>query len=605
MGRVMSPILSDLNRKQQEAVVHWGSPLLILAGAGSGKTRVLTHRAAWFITEKGIPAEDILMLTFTNKASGEMRERINKLSSSSPASPWAGTFHSFCVRVLRQDGAQISISPSFAIYDDSDNLDALKEVALRLGLDKNFKVQIASSSISSSKNELIDCLEYSNFAVGEKQKQIAVLFREYQKLLKENNALDFDDLLFFTVKLFENKEILEKYRNRFPFVLVDEWQDTNKAQYQIVKFLAGRDRNLTVVGDASQSIYSWRGANYRNLIYLKKDFPDLTTINLEQNYRSTQTILDASYSVISKNTSHPILKLWTDNGSGERIKLYQAKSELDEASFIANEIEGAVAAGASYSDFAVLYRVNAQSRVLEEALLPRSIPYILVGGVRFYARAEIKDLISYLRLLVNPKDSVSKKRVLGLGKKRFEKFEEYFLSLNIATSATLEILDGVCQATSFLERFDPENEEDLGRLENIKELRSVAGQFSNIFEFLEQVALVESLNPSTSSGQDDFSGKVTLMTAHSAKGLEFPVVFMVGLEDGIFPHSRSLFDGEELEEERRLAYVGMTRAKRALYLTFATRRLIFGQRGFGVPSRFLADIPENLIENVDTYDDTA
>lgn len=586
-------ILLDLNPDQQEAVTHWGSPLLILAGAGSGKTKTLTHRAAHLAGKRGISPENIIMLTFTNKAGGEMRERIQRILGGK--APWAGTFHSFCARLLRIDGQNINISPSFVIYDTHDQEDAVKDVLKRLDL--KISPRSALTGISQAKNELINELEYGSFARDPWQKKMASVFLEYQRLLKKNQALDFDDLLLETVRLLRNKEVLRKYQNKFKYVLVDEWQDTNKAQYEIVKLLCSRDKGLTVVGDASQSIYSWRGANYRNINYLKDDFPNLTIINLEQNYRSTQNILDAAFGVINKNKSHPILELWTSNGKGELLKLYQARSELQEASFIIEQIKSLQDLGVDLSEIAILYRTNAQSRVLEEALLHAGIPYNLVGAVRFYERKEIKDVIAYLRLIVNPQDSVSRKRAEKVGKTRLKKLDE-LIGRELLSHTTLELLDKVLAVTGYLELYDLNNEEDIARLENIKELRSVAAEFPVISEFLEQVALVETVQNSKGVSKTRSSGGVTLMTVHAAKGLEFKAVFLVGLEEGLFPHSRALMDNEELEEERRLAYVAITRAKEKLYLTLASRRLIFGQRGTSVPSRFIQEIPEHLIENL-------
>lgn len=965
-----SPILDKLNEDQEKAVTHWGSPLLILAGAGSGKTRALTHRAAWLILEKNFAPENLLLLTFTNKSAGEMKERILKLLASQniTGSPYAGTFHSFSARVLRESGKYTAIPAGFVIYDTNDQIDIVKEVFQILDIDpKRFSPQSALSAISNAKNELIDPAEYSSIARGEWQLRAAEVYTEYQKFLKRNEALDFDDLLFETVKLFRTvPDVLEKYQHRFKYVLVDEWQDTNKAQYAITKLLVSKHGGLTVVGDAAQcllpgtkvhtllgkkdiekievgdsilaaagrgkvhsvpvqkvrasnyvgkvfhiktksgrilkatpnhiffarlsktankyyvylmfrndkgyrigiaktvrgvglknantglitrsnqesadkmwilrvcenraeanfweqwfvveygipitqeqvdqlyktidtkqrakklfkdfylyedyphhrpkgmasrispdrqivnftlfsdkrpsiqspwcghrvsintsheplklklnefksyirgakrntwrienvfwsyestlelaekvsqaggglpisysafiaddkkfkftpvshlretmevgtfhngkivvdeivsikteeyqgkvydldvsilhnyiangvvvhnSIYSWRGADYRNITYLTKDFPNLTTINLEQNYRSTQRILDAAHSVISRNKNHPILRLWTDNSGGERLKLYQARSELDEASFIAKEIQELTRKGVTFREMAVLYRTNAQSRVVEEALLHEGIPYILVGAVRFYERKEIKDVLAYLRLLVAPQDTVARKRIEKLGKGRVKRFDdfvenEYKQSLNeykesFENSTSLEILDKVLQVTGILELYDPNNEEDLNRLENIKELRSVATEFAKLPDFLEQVILAESVqNPRGTSqmASRERGSAVTLMTAHAAKGLEFLAVFVVGLEEGLFPHSRALMDADELEEERRLMYVGITRAKQLLYLTFANRRLIFGSRQSSLPSRFLSEIPENLLEGLQGAD---
>jgi DNA helicase-2/ATP-dependent DNA helicase PcrA len=406
-------------------------------------------------------------------------------------------------------------------------------------------------------------------------------------------------LLIKNVKLFkEVPEILEKWQRTLTHIFVDEWQDTNKIQYALTKQLVGkknlpasRQENITAVGDASQSIYSWRGADYRNINYLIRDYPDIKVINLEQNYRSTQNILDAANLIISKNTTHPILKLWTEKSAGAKIKLYPARNGFDEADFVVSETEMLLTLGKKYSDIAVLYRTNAQSRVLEEAFLHAGIPYTLVGGVRFYDRKEIKDVVSYIKYLVNPKDSVSRKRIEKIGLRRFEKLKEMG---TIEGLTTLDILDGVIQKTDYLALFQKESEENLARLENIKELRSVATEFPDINEFLENVALVESTNKPVSKS----TNVVTLMTLHAAKGLEFPVIFIVGMEEGLFPHSRSLMDTNQLEEERRLAYVGITRAKELLYLTYANSRLYFGEKISNPPSRFIMDIPENLIENL-------
>ncbi|MBI2405890.1 UvrD-helicase domain-containing protein [Candidatus Microgenomates bacterium] len=634
----MSTIVTNLNPRQQEAVTFLGGPLLILAGAGSGKTRVLTHRAAWLIKEKGIPPENLILVTFTNKAAGEMRERIKKLLTTRHQSlitpPLACTFHSFCARVLRSYGEHIGVPRHFVIYDEGDQQEAIKEVLTKLGMGVTaIKPSSVLTVISQAKNEMVTAEEYAQLSRGEWQRRVAVVYQEYEKLLREVGACDFDDLLLLAIKLFEeHPDIRERYQNIYQYVLVDEWQDTNRAQYRLTKLLAGTHRNLTVVGDASQSIYSWRGADYRNIEYLMRDFPNITVINLEQNYRSTQTILDAAFHVISKNRTHPILKLWTENDKGEKITLYQAHSELEEAAFVVNGINRLMAQRSngqivnentshsaiqpsnhlSYRDFAVLYRTNAQSRVLEEAMLHAGIPYVLIGGVRFYDRREVKDVLAYLRLLVNPKDSVSQKRAEKLGKNRLKKFTTLRHSLDDKLT-TLEILDSVLDTTGYLNLYDTDDPEDAARLENIKELRSVAAEFPDVYEFLEQVALVETAQTNKGVIRDaarlpalskSNGGQVTLMTAHAAKGLEFPIVFIVGLEEGLFPHSRSQNDEEELEEERRLCYVGITRAKQKLFLTFADRRLLFGQRTSNIPSRFLSDIPEELFEQSVSFTQT-
>lgn len=591
-------LLDELNPPQRQAVTFGNGPLLILAGAGSGKTRALTYRVAYLIREKGVNPEQILVVTFTNKAAGEMKERIYKLVGQIP--PLAGTFHSFCAKLLRQEGHLLGIPKNYLIYDIPDQLEAVKEVIGRLDLPADrYRPGSVLAVISQAKNELIGPEEYPAYARGEFQKKVAQVYKLYQNLLRDSKALDFDDLLFFTVKLFrQNGDILEKYQNRFRYILVDEYQDTNRAQYELTRLLAKKRGNLCVVGDASQAIYGFRGADYRNLLRLAQDFSELTTINLEQNYRSSQTILDAAHAVIARNTSHPVLHLWTAKDGGEKVKIYQARSELDEASLIIAKL---IEEGVSFSDAAVLYRTNAQSRVLEEAFLHAGIPYILVGGVRFYERREVKDCLAYLRLLANSDDLVSAKRVEKLGKRRLDKFLSYREKIEKEASAdktTLELLDGVLEATDYLSRFDEDNEQDLARLENIKELRSVAAQSPQLSAFLENVALVEQEQLPSHPVHDQGKNAVTLMTAHAAKGLEFPLVFIVGMEEGLFPHSRSMMSKDELEEERRLFYVGMTRAMEKLYLTFARRRLYFGQRAQNQVSRFLADIPEELVENL-------
>lgn len=586
-------LLNDLNSDQQAAVKHTDGPVLILAGAGSGKTRVLTYRVAYLIGEKHVPPEHILMLTFTNKAANEMKERIKKLLHTS-ATPFAGTFHALCVRILRADGKHIGIPDDFVIYDEQDQLDAIKDIMKRLDISsKNFNPGAVLHTISEAKNEMISPLEYPQYARGFFQETVATIYIEYQKALATNHALDFDDLLTCAVELFvKRKDIAGIYQEKYRYVLVDEYQDTNKVQYVLSKLLSARYRNICVVGDASQSIYRWRGADFRNIVNFKKDFPNTREFHLEQNYRSTQIILDAAYGVISKNTTHPILKLWTDNHGGDRILLYEARNEHDEATFIVQTI---LQANRPFNDFAILYRTNAQSRVLEEACLHAGIPYILVGGTRFYERREIKDVLAYLRLIANPKDMVSYRRVEKLGIRRLEKF----LKIKMVPITTLEILDHVLDVTKYLELYDANVEEEAYRLENIKELRSVATEFPVLKEFLETVALVETQEkrgPKTKTPHYT-QGSVTLMTLHAAKGLEFPVVFMIGMEEGLFPHARSLMEREEIEEERRLCYVGITRAKELLYLTYANRRLFFGTRTQNMISRFIADIPTHVLES--------
>lgn len=599
-------LLTHLNPQQKKAVVYNGGPLLVLAGAGSGKTRVLTYRVAYLLGEKIAKPEEILLLTFTNKASNEMKKRVKRLTGLVPT--FSGTFHSFCARFLRIEAPNVGIPRNFVIYDSNDTKDAIKEIIEDMDLSTDsYKPATIAAIISEAKTNMLSPVQYAEIANSDIQEVAFKVYNSYEKYLKKAGGLDFDDLLLTTVmSLKKDKEILKKWQKRLKFVFVDEWQDTNKIQYELTKLIVGDNKNLTVVGDASQSIYGWRGADFRNINNLVRDYKDIKVINLEQNYRSTQNILLAANSVIEKNSSHPILSLWTQNAKGEKIKVYRAKNGLDEASFIIEEIERLTSPNQSISynlkDAAILYRTNAQSRVFEEALLHAAIPYTLVGGVRFYERKEIKDVLSYLRLITNPKDSVSRKRAEKLGKRRFEAFKSLQQQLgNTTDKTTLEMLDLVISKTKYLEKYKNETEENLARLENIKELRSVATEFPDINEFLENVALVQGERTASSATEHADSGRVTLMTTHAAKGLEFPIVFIVGMEEGLFPHSRSLFDSGQLEEERRLAYVGITRAKKLVYLSFAERRLYFGQRVSNPPSRFLIDIPEELLDSAGNF----
>jgi DNA helicase-2/ATP-dependent DNA helicase PcrA len=567
-----------------------------LAGPGSGKTRVLTYRAAWLIQERQVSPENILLLTFTNKAAEEMKKRLQMiLRDDNTNLPFAGTFHSFCARILRIEGKYLGLPPNYLIYDEKDQLDTVKLAMKEIDIPTNeFKPASILATISQAKNELITVLEYPQYAQGYFQTTVARVYLTYQRLLKEYQALDFDDLLAETVRLFKKeKTILAKYQNRFQYILVDEYQDTNQAQYIITHLLAGKWHNLTVVGDASQAIYGFRGANFRNLTNLKKDYPNLKIINLEQNYRSTQNILAAANEVIKRNIGHPVLNLWTKNDTGELVVLYEARNEQDEALFVTQKISSEIIAAKPHSlnCFAVLYRTNAQSRVMEEVFLHAGIPYNLVGGTRFYERKEIKDCLAYLRLIANPKDIVSYKRIEKLGKRRLAKFLNFSEKIKPEKLSTLELLDKILGATGYFELYDQKDEEDLSRLENIKELRSVATEFSRLNDFLENVALVEQEYHGKEKGET-----VTLMTVHAAKGTEFPIVFLVGMEEGLFPHSRSIMEKEEIEEERRLCYVGMTRAKEKLYLTYTRRRLYFGQHSSNPVSRFISDIPPELLE---------
>lgn len=602
-------LLKHLNPVQQKAVITTSGPILILAGAGSGKTRVLTFKVAYLVLEKKISPENILMVTFTNKAAGEMKERISRLLTTNDqrlatSLPFAGTFHSLCAKILRREGKYLGISSNFVIYDEQDTKDVIKEIVTKLDLDKKkFNPGFIYNMISEAKNELISHMEYPQYVHGHFQQEVAKIYLQYQKILSNNNALDFDDLIFKTVELFRReKEALHRYQDKFHYILVDEYQDTNHAQYVLTKLLSGRWHNICVVGDASQSIYGWRGADYRNINNFQKDYKDVKIFHLEQNYRSHQNILDAAFAVISRNTSHPILKLRTDKLKTYPITVYQAQNEYKEAEFILNEIikSRLQHTNSQLSNFAVLYRTNAQSRVVEETLLHGALPYVLVGGVRFYERKEIKDVLSYLRLLYNPKDKVAQKRAEKLGKKRLECFwefqKEYEKNPHKDSMTTLENMDTILKVTQYLDLYDPKIEEDFSRLENIRELRSVATQFSTLSQFLENVALVEQeyLPEHPQNGQK--KDAVTLMTLHAAKGLEFHTVFMIGMEEGLFPHSRALLEFNELEEERRLCYVGITRTMEKLYLTYAENRLYFGQRNSNPVSRFIAELPEYLLE---------
>lgn len=589
--------LSDLNPQQQEAVVHTDGPCLIVAGPGSGKTRVLTHRIAYLIQEKKIPPENILAVTFTNKAANEMKERVAKMASTSP--PWMGTFHSLCARILRKKGWAIGLEPSFVIYDEADTKDLMRSLMKKRDLStQKYNPGSILALISAAKNELIGPETYATYAYGPFQKLVAELYPQYQKALRENRALDFDDLLLETIQLFNHSaETLSYYQDQFLYLLVDEYQDTNKAQYVFTKMLAAKHQNVTVVGDMSQAIYSWRGADYRNILNFEKDYPQTKVFRLEENYRSTQNILLAAKSVIQNNRSHISLDLWTKNTKGEPLSLYEAQDELDEARFVLEEMHEL---HRQWNQCAVLYRTNAQSRAIEEVFIREGVPYRLVGGTKFYERKEIKDVLAYLRLVANPKDTVSAERLEKLGQRQATKFLQQLAEKSDWSSLPpLDLLDLLLVETEYLSRYNEAVEEDLARIENVKELRSVASEFPTLTEFLENVSLVQQeylpngkLTNRAERGQD----AVTLMTLHAAKGLEFPHVFLVGLEEGLFPHSRALTDLNELEEERRLCYVGLTRAKEKLSLSFARRRLYFGTRQANLISRFVGEIPEDLLQ---------
>ncbi|MBA3724655.1 MAG: UvrD-helicase domain-containing protein [Candidatus Levybacteria bacterium] len=590
-------LLKDLNPEQKKAVLATDGPMIILAGAGSGKTRVLTCKVMYLMAEKKITPEEILMITFTNKAAAEMKERMGKMLSASSL-PWIATFHALCAKILRRESKHLGFSNRFVIYDSQDQVDTIKEAMKRLDIStKDFKPYSVLSTISQAKNELLTATEYLNFARGYFQETVSKIYPVYQAILKENDALDFDDLILHVIKLFrENEKILQQYQSRFRYILIDEYQDTNRAQYTLSKLLTARWKNICVVGDFSQSIYSWRGADYRNLMKFKDDFAGTQTFSLSQNYRSTQKILDGASTVIAKNTTHPVLKLWTENPDGEEIEVFESGNEQEEADFIIRTV--ANMGFKNLNKVAVLYRTNAQSRVIEEALLHHGLPYLLIGGMRFYDRKEVKDILGYLRVICNPKDMVSYKRLEKIGKTRLKNFLAFQETLlDKPDLKTIDYLDSVVRVTNYLALYDEKVEEDRARLENIKELRSVAIEFPDLPDFLENVSLVEQEYHSDKQEGEEKKNAITMMTLHAAKGLEFPIVFMIGMEEGLFPHSRSLMDKAELEEERRLCYVGMTRAKEKLFLTYARRRLFFGQRTTNTVSRFVLELPEHVLSH--------
>jgi DNA helicase-2/ATP-dependent DNA helicase PcrA len=595
--------LKDLNIEQLEAVKQKDGPMIILAGAGSGKTRVLTYKVISLIKE-GIDPDNILMVTFTNKTANEMKERMQRFFQNDNQKlsnlPTISTFHALCAKILRIDGQFLEIPKNFLIYDTQDQKDVIKQAFELLGLSvKEYKPASVLGTISQAKNELVADTDYPNYARGHFQEVVSRVYTVYQKLLKENAALDFDDLILKTVELFKkNPHVLEKYQNKFQYILVDEYQDTNHAQYLLTKMLSKKWNNICVVGDFSQSIYSFRGADFLNLAKFKEDFKNTKTFSLSQNYRSTQKILDAATAVISKNNTHPVLKLWTENEIGEEVTVYESLNEQKEAEFIVDKILKLKYENPDFKnyDFCVLYRTNAQSRAIEEVFIHRGISYILIGGTRFYERKEIKDALAYLKVLANPRDKVSLKRIEKLGKGRFAKFLE-FQSNFITEQSVIDILNNVLKSTDYLSLFDEKDEEDLQRLENIKELRSVAIEFPELNQFLENVSLVEQeYMPDHIKDDKGKKDAVNMMTLHAAKGLEFKVVFMVGMEEGLFPHSRSMMDKNQLEEERRLCYVGMTRAREKLFLTYSRKRLFFGQTTTNIVSRFILELPEGTLE---------
>ncbi|MFF3243471.1 DNA helicase PcrA [Streptomyces sp. NPDC002870] len=646
-------LLEGLNEQQRAAVVHTGSPLLIVAGAGSGKTRVLTHRIAHLLGTRSVHPGQILAITFTNKAAGEMKERVEQLVGPRANAMWVMTFHSACVRILRRESKRLGFTSSFSIYDAADSKRLMALVCRDLELDpKKFPPKSFSAKISNLKNELIDEETFADQAVDGFEKTLAEAYRMYQARLREANALDFDDIIMTTVHLLQAfPDVAEHYRRRFRHVLVDEYQDTNHAQYTLVRELVGPSgpdddpAELCVVGDADQSIYAFRGATIRNILQFEEDYPDATTILLEQNYRSTQTILSAANAVIERNESRRPKNLWTNAGAGAQITGYVADTEHDEAQFVADEIDRLTDAGdAKAGDVAVFYRTNAQSRVFEEIFIRVGLPYKVVGGVRFYERKEVRDVLAYLRVLANPEDNVPLRRILNVPKrgigdraeamidalalrekitfpqalrrvdeaygmaarsanavKRFNVLMEELRTVVESGAGPATVLEAVLERTGYLAELQASTDpQDETRIENLQELAAVALEFEQdraeeegagtLAEFLEKVALVADSDQIPDEDEDG-SGVITLMTLHTAKGLEFPVVFLTGMEDGVFPHMRALGQAKELEEERRLAYVGITRARERLYLTRSSMRSAWGQPSYNPPSRFLEEIP--------------
>lgn len=598
---MVTDILSNLNKQQRQAVEHpLGVPAMVLAGAGSGKTKVLVTRAAHLLTTHQISPSQILLVTFTNKAAQEMLDRLDRLTGTRLT--FSGTFHRFCARVLRTHGHLIGLSPNFAIYDDDDQISLMTEIIKELGFSiKEIKPRTALAMISEAKNAMVLPEDYVKTARGKYQEMVARIYPRYQRSLQKNDAVDFDDLLIGVVKLLQDYPDLRAfYQETFLHILIDEYQDTNTVQLELTRLLLNDQKNLFVVGDFSQAIYSWRGADYKNMLLLEKMYPSMRRYELSQNYRSSQSILDAASGVISNNTSHPVLSLWTEQDGGEQVSIMEAKTDREEVGYVVKEIDRILRASDD-DTVAILYRTNAQSRIFEEGLLNVGIPYRLVGGVRFYSRKEIKDLLAFLRLWVNPEDEVARKRIEKLGKRKaivfFQWLHQRLVSSEEKPTNAIDILDLLLENTQYLKEFDEHDEEDRSRLENIQELRSVAAQYEDLSLFLEAVSLIEEEALRTKS---DSNTQVFLMSIHAAKGLEFDHVFVVGLEEGMFPHSRSLLDRLQMEEERRLCYVALTRAKRTLSLSFARQRLVYGRISGTVVSRFIAEIPQTAIRRIGT-----
>ena len=644
---ISAKLLEGMNERQKEAVQHTQGPLLIMAGAGSGKTRVLTHRMAYILAEEEVHPWNILAITFTNKAAREMKERVSQLVGPQAEDMWVSTFHSMCVRILRRDIELLGYQRSFTICDPSEQQTAMKRILKKLDIDsEKYDYRMILNRISQAKNDLEDVEKFSEKYTGYVEQIIAKCYREYQKELAKSMTLDFDDLIMLTVQLFQkHPETLQYYQQKFQYIHVDEYQDTNHAQYRLVTMLAKKFKNICVVGDADQSIYGWRGADMSNILEFEKDYQNAKVILLEQNYRSTKTILQAANYVIENNVNRKVKKLWTENDEGQPITYYRAQSEQDEGRYVLSQIQSLLREGYHYDDFAILYRTNAQSRVMEENLLKSNIPFRLVGGQRFFERLEIKDLLAYLRLIVNPQDDLSFRRIVnspkrGIGATSLAKLSNFaevyqFSLLEASLQTTLSPLSGkaakalekfattieelrkmqeflsisefveqVIEKTGYLTSLEQQHTMEAdARIENIQEFISVAKQFeqdrleeeseeSPLLQFLTDLSLVSDVD------SDDGDGRmVTLMTLHAAKGLEFPVVFIIGLEEGIFPSSRSIMEHDDVEEERRLAYVGITRAEQKLFLTNAYSRLLYGRTQTNRPSRFILEIGEELFDS--------
>lgn len=601
----MNHLFEKLNQAQIEAVQHPGGPAMVLAGAGSGKTTVLTTRVAWLIQQKEVQPQNLLVVTFTNKAAGEIKQRITAATQKSL--PFAGTFHSLSAKILRQHGYAIGLDPNFTIYDTDEQKKLLKQIYTEHKIDPNrYSLQAVRSTISNAKNEIISPSDYSEFARGNYQEQVAQIYEWYQRELKKNQAVDFDDLLLKNLELLRlNPEMRSHYQQLFEHVLVDEYQDTNKVQYELTKIFSSPHNNLYVVGDFSQSIYAWRGADYRNMLLLKQDFANISEYRLEQNYRSNQTILDAATEVISHNTKHPVLKLWTVQDQGNQISVIETRDNREEAELVVAKLrQESAKTKTPLEEMAVLYRTNAQSRAFEEAFVKAGIPYALIGGTKFYERKEIRDLLAYLRYFVNPADTVSLERIENLGKRRLREFAVWAADPDnqAAQMTPPELLKKILEITYYEKKYAPKTEENISRLENIKELVNVAAQFETATQLLENIALVQDSYFSDGKKQNREQNGVRLMSFHAVKGLEFTVVFMVGMEEGLLPHGRSFLDPDQMEEERRLCYVGITRAKSRLYCTYARSRFQYGSSNTSIRSRFLQDIPEDLVEFSSTVD---